>query len=212
MSHYVGRQEILGREEIMGSALSKTVGAIKKVAGLPLDAAAWALRRTPVPSKSMFIGRDEIMGAFVGDEARALAEDTRGERAAARRSGTCGYNSHWNYIKGELPELSPADLATVQALAQKGNKKARRLLAKMGKLAKQEIPNDKSAGEDVTSAERQQARQILKSASAGKSISRADLKKAIWLYAGKQSTEKERTLVGSKMLQFLNQRQVKLAS
>lgn len=209
--HQVGRQEILGREEIVGSVLSKTVGAVKKVAGLPLDAAAWALRRTPVPSKQFFIGREEILGEFVGDEARALAEDTRGERAAARRSGSCGYNSHWAHVRGEakngLPELSAADLAKVQALANSGNKKARKLLARLGKLAK-----TTSSGEEPKSSGQQQASAILKSAAAGRSISRTDLKKAIWLYAGAQSTEKERTAVGSRMLAYLNKHQVKLAA
>ncbi len=205
--HQVGRQEILGREEIVGSVLSKSVDAVKKVAGLPLDVAAWALRRTPVPSKQFFIGREEILGEFVGDEARALAEDTRGERAAARRSASCGYNSHWAHVRGDAPELSPADLATVQSLANKGNKKAKMLLARLGKLAK-----TTSSGEAPKDNGRQQARQILKSAATGRSISRADLKRAIWLYAGQQSTETERTMVGSKMLAYLNKHQVRLAA
>jgi hypothetical protein len=62
------------------------------------------------------------------------------------------------------------------------------------------------AGQDGQSA----ARKILSAAAAARQISRADLKKAIWLYAGKQSTEKERTAVGSKMISYLNERRVSL--
>jgi len=58
--------------------------------------------------------------------------------------------------------------------------------------------------------DRQAARKILDVAADAKSISRSDLKKAIWLYAGKQSTEKERLVVGGKILDFLNKKQVKL--
>jgi hypothetical protein len=59
---------------------------------------------------------------------------------------------------------------------------------------------------------RRDARKILDEASQAKSISRADLRRAIWLHAGKQSTEAERAAVGGKMLDFLNKRQVKLSS
>jgi hypothetical protein len=59
---------------------------------------------------------------------------------------------------------------------------------------------------------RREARKILDDAFPAKSISRADLKRAIWLHAGKQSTEAERAAVGSKMLDFLNKRQIKLST
>jgi hypothetical protein len=57
---------------------------------------------------------------------------------------------------------------------------------------------------------RREARKILDDASQAKSISRADLKRAIWLHAGAQSTEAERAAVGSKMLDFLRKQQIKL--
>jgi hypothetical protein len=72
----LGREEILGLEEILGSnvvasAASKAVNATKKIAGLPLDAVAWALKRTPTPSKSWFIGREEILGHETREQRRA---------------------------------------------------------------------------------------------------------------------------------------------
>jgi hypothetical protein len=57
---------------------------------------------------------------------------------------------------------------------------------------------------------RQAARTILDNAAQTKSISRTDLKKAIQLYAGQQATKAERAAVGSKMLDFINKKQVKL--
>lgn len=57
---------------------------------------------------------------------------------------------------------------------------------------------------------RQAARAILDSAANSKSISRADLKKAIRLYAGQQSTPSEQAAVGSKVLDFISKKQVKL--
>ena len=59
---------------------------------------------------------------------------------------------------------------------------------------------------------RREARKILDNAVDAKSIGRTDLKRAIWLHAGSQSTEAERAAVGGKMLDFLNKRQVKLSS
>jgi hypothetical protein len=73
---------------------------------------------------------------------------------------------------------------------------------------------DRLQGDDVPPEiqGRQAARQILDRAANTKAISRTDLKKAIQLYAGQQATETERVAVGSKMLDFLNKRQVKLVT
>jgi hypothetical protein len=58
---------------------------------------------------------------------------------------------------------------------------------------------------------RQDARKILDTAAQAKTISQADFKKAIGLYAGQQATASERVAVGSKILSFLDKRQIKLA-
>lgn len=59
---------------------------------------------------------------------------------------------------------------------------------------------------------RREARKILDAAAQSKSISRADLKKAIWLHTGRQATDAERAAAGSKMLDFLGKRQIKFSS
>jgi len=56
----------------------------------------------------------------------------------------------------------------------------------------------------------QEARRILNKAFQEKSIGRPDLKRAIALYAGKHATDKERAAAGSKMLDFLNKKEIKL--
>lgn len=104
---FVGRQEILGADEIVGASLKSLATAplklVKKAVTLPFDAAEWAMHRSPVPNKSWFIGKDEILGAFVGDEDRTMSEDSRSARDAGRRVASCGYNSHWNFIRGASP-------------------------------------------------------------------------------------------------------------
>lgn len=66
------------------------------------------------------------------------------------------------------------------------------------------------SGDLADTQNRQAAKAILQGAAGSKKIARADLKKAIWLYAGKQSTVEERTAVGSKMLTYLNKNKVQL--
>jgi hypothetical protein len=71
---------------------------------------------------------------------------------------------------------------------------------------------DSLRGEDdsLNLQDRHKAREILDKAANEKVISRADLKQAIRLYAGEQSTPNERAAVGSKMLAFIAKKQVKL--
>jgi hypothetical protein len=59
---------------------------------------------------------------------------------------------------------------------------------------------------------RQEARRILDKAAQDKKLSRTDLKRAINLYAGRQATDKERAAVGSKMLDFLTKKEIKLTA
>jgi len=56
----------------------------------------------------------------------------------------------------------------------------------------------------------QEARRILNKAFQEKSISRPELKRAMELYAGKQAADKERVAAGSKMIDFLNKKKIKL--
>jgi hypothetical protein len=189
---YVGRQEILGKDEILGRSLDSKLNRRK--------------------TSSEFVLGDDVLteivssGAFVGDDEKQMArEGGASERASLlrRKDASCGYNSHWAHVRGDA---TATDLDKIKKLAEGGNRKAKKILARIEKLAKSE-----TSGDDSSQAERQEARKILDAAVAAKSISRDDLKKAVWLYAGKQSTEKERAAVGSKMIAFLNKRQVTLA-
>lgn len=219
----VGRDEIVGLEEIVGASLKDIAAAplklVKKAATLPFDAAEWALRRSPVPNKSWFIGKKEdeyFIGEdeyFIGEDDKILAnEGSRSDASAlARRAGTCGYNSHWAHIRGDGPGITQADLAKVKKLADGGNKKAMRLLGRLAKLAKADVSGDAGPKPDPEN-ERREAKQILSAAQTAKSISRSALRRAIWLYAGKSSTEADRMAVGKKMIGLLNDRQVRLTN
>ena len=66
------------------------------------------------------------------------------------------------------------------------------------------------SGDDADSSNRQKAKKILQAAADAKTIKRADLRQAIFLYAGADSTVKERTAVGSKMIEFCNKKKIKL--
>lgn len=59
---------------------------------------------------------------------------------------------------------------------------------------------------------RRAARQILDAAAGSKTISKDDLKRAISLYAGAQATKEEKVAVGSKVLDFLKKKQIKLST
>lgn len=193
MANFVGRQEILGKDEILGRSLDSKLDHVKT-------------------SSEFVLGNDDLTeivssGAFVGDDERQLArEGGPSERAAFRRrtAASCGFNRHWAHLQGEA---TATDLEKIKKLADGGNKKAKKILAKLEKLAKSD-----TSGEDADEQKaKQEARKIIDSAVAAKSISRDSLKRAIWLYAGKQSTEKERADIGSKMLALLNKRQVSLS-
>jgi hypothetical protein len=196
--NFVGRQEILGKDEILGRALDSELNRRK--------------------TTSEFVLGDDVLteivssGAFVGDDERQMArEGGASERASLRRrkDTSCGYNSHWAHIRGEA---TATDLDKIKKLAAGGNKKAMKILARMEKLAKSEASGAADSIEDVDQKAKQEARKLIDAAVAAKSISRLDLKRAIWLYAGKQSTEKERAAVGSKMISLLNKKQVQFAS
>jgi hypothetical protein len=108
------RQEILGRDEILGrfptpgrthsskaQSFARSPGyrdLVRRAAGGDQGA-----RRT-LREHDISLGREEIMGAFVGEEERELAREGGAcERTAlARRtSGTSsGYNSAWAHVRG----------------------------------------------------------------------------------------------------------------
>jgi len=201
--NFVGRQEILGKDEILGRTLDSKLNRHK--------------------TTSEFVLGDDVLteivssGAFVGDDERQMArEGGASERASLRRrkDTSCGYNSHWAHIRGEesATRATATDLDKIKKLAAGGNKKAMKILARMEKLAKSEASGVADSIEDIDQKAKQEARKLIDAAVAAKSISRLDLKRAIWLYAGKQSTEKERAAVGSKMISLLNKKQVQLAS
>jgi hypothetical protein len=219
----LGLEEILGADEILGASPVENVikgaaGITKRAVTLPIDVAEWALSTSTKPARKMFVGREEILGAddlgaFVGSDERALALEGDAERSAlARRGASCGYNSHLAYVQGATPSLTADDLAKLQSLAQNGNKRAKRLIAKIARaVGHQDRPKSTSSGATSSQEGRLKAKEILSRAAGAKKISRADLKQAIWLYAGSSSTEKERTAIGRKMIDFLNQRKVVLA-
>jgi hypothetical protein len=164
------------------------------------------------------LGRQEILGSFVGDEERELARDgSRADRAALRRASSSGYNSHWKYSRtaGAEAEL----LEELQTRAAAGDLRAQRALAKIKQRVSENptvkgecrLQTAKSSGDASSSqVDRQAAKQVLQAAAGSKKITRADLRRAIWLYAGKQSTVEERTAIGSKMIAYLNNNKVQL--
>lgn len=197
-SAFVGRQEIMGKDEILGRSLDSKLNRRK--------------------TTSEFVLGDDVLteivssGAFVGDDERQMArEGGASERASLlrRKDASCGYNSHWTHIRGDV---TTTDLDKIKKLATGGNKKAKKILARIEKLAKSDTSGTAGSSDNTEQSAKHEARKIIDAAVAAKSISRVDLKRAIWLYAGKQSTEKERAEVGSKMLTLLNKRQVQLAS
>ena len=133
----VRRQEIMGKDEILGSFV-----------GRALDA-----KLNPIKNGSQFVlGNDDLTeiitsGAFVGEEEKMLArEGGSAEKAALRRrtAASCGFNGKWAHIRGE--EATPSDLETIKKLADGGNKKAKRLLSKLAKFA----AKSKVSGDDYT--------------------------------------------------------------
>lgn len=234
-SWFIGLEEILGADDselvaLMNRKLTESkddsdvvrsyVLAIasdpKRMANLNRLAAANNSKAKILLGLIQRAGRPQVMsvtslGDFVGDEARTLAEDSKSSREADKRIASCGYNSHWNFIRGDGPGITAADIAKVQKLAEGGNKKAKRLLARISKLSKSDAAGDAGPKPDAAS-ERRQAKQILTAASESKAISRDALRRAIWLYAGAASTEAERTSVGRKMLALLNDNKVRLTN
>lgn len=94
------------------------------------------------------------------------------------------------------------------ALAREGGACERAALGRRLGLTKvRGVSDDNQAG-------REQARQILDAAAAAnpKKIARTDLRRAVALYAGPQATDKERTAVASKVMEFLSKRQIAVAT
>jgi len=160
-------------------------------------------------SAGAFVGRDEILGSFVGDEERELARDgSRADRAALRRVSSSGYNGHWKFSRASGDDPTAALVAELKTRAAAGDLRALKALEKIRlKTASKTKVSGDATGSQV---DRQAAKQILQGAAGSKKIARTDLKKAIWLYAGRQSTVEERTAVGSKMIAYLNKNKVQL--
>ena len=109
----MGRDEILGSDDQLGSvassALRTTSKVAKKLVTLPIDLTERVFSATTRPLAHAFIGREEILGTFVGDdEVCAAREGSRSDRQALRRrlpASTSGYNSHWTHVRGDDPGL-----------------------------------------------------------------------------------------------------------
>lgn len=87
------------------------------------------LRRSPSSSS----GREEIMGAFVGEEELALGMEGQSERAALARRTSSGYNSAWAHIRGEERQIAREALEELRERAKAGDERARRALEKLSK-------------------------------------------------------------------------------
>lgn len=99
------------------------------------------------------------------------------------------------------------DIEELKLRAEAGDKRAQKRLEI---LIKDKIT--KSSGDDDQIANRQVARKMLEDAADAKTIKRADVKKAIALYAGSSATDKEKTDIGSKILTFLQKKNVQITS
>ena len=94
------------------------------------------------------------------------------------------------------------------ALAREGGAPEKAALARrLGATLGDDGSADNQAG-------REQARKILDAAatSTPKKIARADLKRAVALYAGPRATDKEKAAVSGKVLEFLNKRQIAITT
>jgi hypothetical protein len=81
---------------------------------------------------------------------------------------------------------------------------------KLLKASESDLTRDRSSGD--AEADRQLAKKMLEDAADAKTIRRSDVKKAITLYAGDQATDKEKTDIGSKILTFLQKKNVQITS
>lgn len=79
-------------------------------------------------------------------------------------------------------------------------------------LMKRNKPSNGVVGSDDNLTNEQAARRMLEDAADSKLISRGNLKKAIFLFAGQNATDKERVAVGSKVLAFLNKKNVQITT
>jgi hypothetical protein len=112
-----------------------------------------------------------------------------------------------------LEKVTPAGLLSgdsdqleeLKLRAEAGDARAQRQLEALRKS------NSKTSGDDLVSS-RQTARKLLEDAADSKTISRTDLKRAIMLYAGNEATVDEKTAVGSKILAFLQKKNVRITS
>jgi hypothetical protein len=63
---------------------------------------------------------------------------------------------------------------------------------------------------DTDATSRQTAKKILEQSADSKTIKKSDLRRAIELYAGNNATTQEKTAVGSKMLEYLTKKKIKI--
>ncbi len=122
---FVGRQEILGREEILGEFVGREEilgddAGREEILGAYLDAHLDPVR---APGASYLLGREEILGGSVdADEQTIAGEEGLAERAALRRrSSSCGYNGKWTNIRAKDTDLGaelPADAKNLKVFNQ----------------------------------------------------------------------------------------------
>jgi hypothetical protein len=122
-------------------------------------------------------------------------------------------------VSGAEPALTPKAeklltlLGKVKSKALDGDARALALVGAINKLRLDKVPGEVVAGEDADGPSGQQAaRRILEDAADSKKISRSDLKKAILLYTGKEASDRERVAVGSKVLTFLQKKNIQITS
>jgi len=118
---------------VASSALSTTSKVAKKLVTLPIDLTERVFSATTRPLAHAFVGRDEILGSFVGDdEVCAAREGSRSDRQALRRrlpASTSGYNSHWSHVSGDAP--TGEALEELKERAKAGDARAAAALAKL---------------------------------------------------------------------------------
>jgi hypothetical protein len=167
----LGREEIMGRDEILGSddvlgsvastALHTTSKVAKKLVTLPIEMTERVFSATTKPLAHAFIGRDEILGTFIGDdEVCAAREGSHSDRRALQRrapASTSGYNSHWAYIRGDEP--SGEALEELRERAKAGDARAAAILEKRrrttssGEVTTSLTPAERAAASKISSAQ-----------------------------------------------------------
>jgi len=227
---FVGREEILGDADLEEIITSGDDAGLEEIITSGCD-------RT---GREEILGLEEILGgAFVGDDERQAAmEGGPAERGAfARRSASCGFDGKWRNIRPSTSSGEDSDFNKYMAKAKKDKKISRADLQKSlealftqagattdqkkSQLASIVVENLHQSGVTISGAfvggghhhhgKRLAAvKAILEPALAAKTISRADLKRAIDAGSKPGASDADKVATGKRIAAFLGKKGVQI--